>query len=555
MRAPALLLVVLGPVMQVSSNLMLITRKPGETASFPCDLTQGATYIHLYKHEEGMAPRRLFYYDSYNSKLAFESGINGAKYHVYKGTGRSYTFAILNLEKSDSGIYYCYFSGWKKIFGKGANIIVTPPDRDLAADTSPKPTIFLPSIAEINHDNAGTYLCLLEKFFPDVITVSWRVKNDKRALPSQQGNTMKTNDTYMKFSWLTVTENSMDKQHVCVVKHKKNIGGIDQEIIFPSIKEVVASVVPTTEPPTTEPPTTEPPNDCLTDESGTLQLQLVNTSAYYTYLLLLLMSTVYFAVITSCVFRRTGVCCDGKISPSYDRGVDTGSLLGQDALIVMTPLKSRGFSPRPDPGAPPALSPSLASARGSTAGLRRAASLRGGAASRVAAAPRLAASARRVCAAPGSSSLRVASLASARWRRLARRVFAPRRRRSRRAASRRGALSGALSAGPARVCARAFLSLFTPVVTTTEPPSDCLKDESEVTDTDFTKACARDESEVTNSTKACLKDENNTVQLQFTYNSAYYTYLVLLLKSAIYFVITSFCVFRRTGVCCDRKSS
>ena len=142
----------------------------------------------------------------------------------------------------------------------------------------------------------------------------------------------------MKLSWLTVTENSMDKQHVCVVKHKKNIGGIDQEIIFPSIKEVVTSLVPTT-----EPPTTEPPNDCLTDESitdtgskkaclkdgsdtnstkaclegesPTLQQQLMNTSvAYYTYLLLLLLSTVYFVVIISCVFRRTGVCCDRKIS-------------------------------------------------------------------------------------------------------------------------------------------------------------------------------------------------------------------------------------------------
>ena len=48
---------------------------------------------------------------------------------------------------------------------------------------------------------------------------------------------METKDTYMKLSWLTVTENSMDKQHVCVVKHMKNIGGIDQEIIFPSVKE------------------------------------------------------------------------------------------------------------------------------------------------------------------------------------------------------------------------------------------------------------------------------------------------------------------------------
>ncbi|XP_017902686.1 PREDICTED: T-cell receptor gamma-2 chain C region [Capra hircus] len=347
MRAPALLLVVLAPVMQVSSNLMLITSKTGETASFPCDLTQGATYIHLYKHEEGMAPRRLLYYDSYNSKPVLESGISGAKYHVYKGTGRSYTFAILNLQASDSGIYYCAIwdrNNYIKNFNVGAKLIVT--ERNLAADTSPKPTVFLPSIAEINHDNAGTYLCLLENFFPDVITVSWRVKNDKRALPSQQGNTMKTKDTYMKLSWLTVTENSMDKQHVCVVKHQKNIGGIDQEIIFPSIKEVVSSAVTTTEPPTTEPPTTEPPNDCLTDESkvtGTgskkaclkdesevtgdtnstkarlegensaLQLQLTTTSAYYTYLLLLLRSAVYFVVIISCVFRRTGVCCDGKI--------------------------------------------------------------------------------------------------------------------------------------------------------------------------------------------------------------------------------------------------
>nr|CAI9699317.1 unnamed protein product [Rangifer tarandus platyrhynchus] len=344
MRATELLLVVLAPIMQVSSNLVLITSRTGETASFTCDLTLGATYIHLYKHEEGTAPQRLLYYDSYNSKPVLESGSSGEKYHVYKSTERRYAFAILNLKESDSGIYYCatwdkhigsdfllkfliqlesLWNNYIKNFNVGAKLIVT--ERNLAADTSPKPTIFLPSIAEINHDNAGTYLCLLEKFFPDVITVSWKVKNGNKVLPSQQGSTTKTKDTYMKLSWLTVTENSMDKQHVCVVKHKKNIGGIDQEIIFPSIKEVVTAVVPTT-----KPPTTEPPDDCLTDESkatgtgskkaclkdksGTLQLQLMNTSAYYTFLLLLLISTVYFVIITSCVFRRTGICCDGKIS-------------------------------------------------------------------------------------------------------------------------------------------------------------------------------------------------------------------------------------------------
>ena len=41
----------------------------------------------------------------------------------------------------------------------------------------------------------------------------------------------------MKLSWLTVTENSMEKENICVVQHERNIGGINQEILFPSINE------------------------------------------------------------------------------------------------------------------------------------------------------------------------------------------------------------------------------------------------------------------------------------------------------------------------------
>uniref|UniRef100_A0A8C9D720 Ig-like domain-containing protein n=1 Tax=Panthera leo TaxID=9689 RepID=A0A8C9D720_PANLE len=102
-------------------------------------------------------------------------------------------------------------------------------------NTSPKPTIFLPSIAERKLHKTGTYLCLLEDFFPGVIEVHWKEKNGKTILKSQQGNTMKTKDTYMKYTWLTVSEESMDKEHKCVVKHDSNKGGVDQEILFPSI--------------------------------------------------------------------------------------------------------------------------------------------------------------------------------------------------------------------------------------------------------------------------------------------------------------------------------
>uniref|UniRef100_A0A8C9B9Y9 T cell receptor gamma constant 1 n=1 Tax=Phocoena sinus TaxID=42100 RepID=A0A8C9B9Y9_PHOSS len=159
-------------------------------------------------------------------------------------------------------------------------------DRSLDVDMSPKPTIFLPSIDEINLHEAGTHLCLLEKFFPDVIKVYWKEKNGNRVLESQQGNIIKTNDTYMKFSWLTVTKRSMDNELVCIVKHQNNKRGVDQEILFPSIE----------------------------NNKNSLQLQLTNTFACYTYLLLLLKSLVYFFIISFCVCRRTAVCGHGKSS-------------------------------------------------------------------------------------------------------------------------------------------------------------------------------------------------------------------------------------------------
>uniref|UniRef100_A0A2K6SEJ1 Uncharacterized protein n=2 Tax=Saimiri boliviensis TaxID=27679 RepID=A0A2K6SEJ1_SAIBB len=45
-----------------------------------------------------------------------------------------------------------------------------------------------------------------------------------------------------------------------------------------------------------------------------LLLQLTNTSAYYTYLLLLLKSVIYFAIITFSLLRGTAACCKGERS-------------------------------------------------------------------------------------------------------------------------------------------------------------------------------------------------------------------------------------------------
>uniref|UniRef100_A0A8D0NDS2 Ig-like domain-containing protein n=1 Tax=Sus scrofa TaxID=9823 RepID=A0A8D0NDS2_PIG len=340
MRFPGVLLVFLAPVTQVSSNVegdkMSVTRATGSSLVITCDLTQNINYIHWYRFREGTVPQRLLYYDVSSSKVTLESGISPGRYHAYQSAGKSYQFVISNLEESDSGTYYCaVWEKHKKIFEKALELIVAPYDINLASDLSPKPTVFLPSIAEIKLHNAGTYLCLLENFFPNVIKVYWKEKNGNKVLESQQGNTMRTTNTYMKFSWLTVSKTAMDKEHKCVVKHEKNRGGVDQEIIFPSVNEVVTSVVTTTEPPNdclndgskatgidsekackkdhSEVTVTDSKKVCQKDESNSLQLQLENTSAYYTYLLLLLESTLYFAIIICCLFRRT-VCSSWKTS-------------------------------------------------------------------------------------------------------------------------------------------------------------------------------------------------------------------------------------------------
>lgn len=183
----------------------------------------------------------------------------------------------------------------------------------------------------MNLHKAGTYLCLLEKFFPDVISVYWREKGGDKVLESQEGNTMKTKDTYMKFSWLTVAEDSMNKEYGCIVKHENNHRGVDQEILFPPIDKV-ANIINSTEAylKTENAFTTINPREsvlrhenvnnstdleaCLERRKDQLQLQVTNTLAFYTYLSLFSKSVVHLAFVIFCLCRRAAAHPDGQSS-------------------------------------------------------------------------------------------------------------------------------------------------------------------------------------------------------------------------------------------------
>ncbi|CAD7687068.1 unnamed protein product [Nyctereutes procyonoides] len=226
----------------------VVVAREKSSASLLCTANVKASYIHWYRYQEGKGLQRLLYLAMFQTDVQWDSVLEADKVTAIEAKdGYSCTLLVLKLEKSDEGVYYC--AAWKtvsgygwnsnKVMGPGTQLRVT--DRNLNVGISPKPTIFLPSIAETTLQNAGTYLCLLENFFPDVIKIDWKEKNDQTVLKSQQGDTIKTYNTYMKFSWLTVTGVSVNKEYKCIIKHERNKGGVEQEILFPSQKKGIVT--------------------------------------------------------------------------------------------------------------------------------------------------------------------------------------------------------------------------------------------------------------------------------------------------------------------------
>ncbi|VFV21950.1 Hypothetical predicted protein [Lynx pardinus] len=224
-----------------------ISRARGKSAHISCKMSTEVIdrAIHWYRQKPDQEIEHLTLISTQPVRVSL--GGKSDKLEASKNAHTSTATLKINfLEQEDEAVYFCacwdWSHSWIKIFAEGTKLIVTPPDKSPDEDTSPKPTVFLPSPAERTLHKTGTYLCLLEDFFPDVIKVDWKEKNGKTILKSQQGNTVKTKDTYMKYTWLTVTEKSMDKEHKCIVKHEKNKGGVDQEILFPSINTELPAI-------------------------------------------------------------------------------------------------------------------------------------------------------------------------------------------------------------------------------------------------------------------------------------------------------------------------
>uniref|UniRef100_A0A672UAB6 Ig-like domain-containing protein n=1 Tax=Strigops habroptila TaxID=2489341 RepID=A0A672UAB6_STRHB len=201
------------------------TTKFQKSARMTCEIqTSGEQFdgivIHWYQQKEGKAPERLLYVSE--GKVSVESGFLASRYTVGKvPSQKQFILTINRVIPDDAATYYCQeillsiIRLWYadvKIFGSGTKLIVSrssPPANS--------------EILQKEHENQITYVCLVEKFYPEVIRVTWTdEKNEEVTDNVVKGDTwMATkSDEYSIGSWLTVPVENKDKNYYCKYEHE-----------------------------------------------------------------------------------------------------------------------------------------------------------------------------------------------------------------------------------------------------------------------------------------------------------------------------------------------
>ncbi|XP_054241114.1 uncharacterized protein LOC128970119 [Indicator indicator] len=187
------------------------------SCEFPTASSLDSSVIHWYQQKEGKAPVRLLYFAE--GRASVESVFQAERYMVENVPGRSRcVLTISNVVPDDTATYYCAYwdpwSSWVKYFGSGTKLIVS--NKQISAPANSE-------ILQKKHDNQITYVCLIEKFYPEVIQVKWTDGENKEVTDNVvKGDTWKLTkeDKYSISSWLTVPAENKDKNYYCKYEHE-----------------------------------------------------------------------------------------------------------------------------------------------------------------------------------------------------------------------------------------------------------------------------------------------------------------------------------------------
>ncbi|NXR86055.1 TRGC1 protein, partial [Hypocryptadius cinnamomeus] len=141
-------------------------------------------------------------------------------------------------------------------------------------------------ILQKKHENQTIYVCLIEKFYPEVIRVTWTEDEKEVTDNVVKGDTWQSTkeDEYSIASWLTVPAESEDKTYYCKYEHEEESTSLPTQV--DSVK------------------TAPQEEDCRTVfNRGNLMYQLMHRTAYLVYIIVLLKSSMYNIIILFFIYR------------------------------------------------------------------------------------------------------------------------------------------------------------------------------------------------------------------------------------------------------------
>ncbi|NWZ91110.1 IGK protein, partial [Nesospiza acunhae] len=246
--------------------------------------------IHWYKQKEGEAPERLLFVSG--GKVAIESGFQANRYMTeISSVQKRCVLTIKDVILDDAATYYCAYwdphlwSTWIKYFGMGTKLVVSE-----KRSSPPKNS----EILQKKHENQIMYVCFIEKFYPEVIRVTWTEDEKEVTDNVVKGDTWQSTkeDEYSIASWLTVPAESEDKKYYCKYEHE------EKSTSLPTQEDSVK--------------TASQEEDCgIVFNRGNLVLfcrpfvtdQLMHRTAYLVYIILLLKSSMYNIIILFFIYR------------------------------------------------------------------------------------------------------------------------------------------------------------------------------------------------------------------------------------------------------------
>ncbi|NWY52171.1 TRGC1 protein, partial [Chionis minor] len=156
-------------------------------------------------------------------------------------------------------------------------------------------------ILQKKHNDQTMYVCLIEKFYPEVIRVTWTDENNKEVTGNiVKGDTWKPTkeDEYSISSWLTVPAENKGKKYYCNYEHESGKDSLPKqekpnwgvETLFPldSSKTDIEE------------------KDCSTYRGNSTIFNrdhLYHRTAYLVYIVLLLKSSMYYLIVLYFIYR------------------------------------------------------------------------------------------------------------------------------------------------------------------------------------------------------------------------------------------------------------